>query len=920
MTTTPSTAAPSRTTPFDPAPAPPASAAARAALLDRLRGAPSATGWPAERGRSEPPTEQRRPRLEFGIPDDLAEGLAAAAREQGVPVLAILAAGLRTLLYRVASPWENTGVGEVVVGAGADGSWAPLRGPLDPGASFSGTSSPDTSSPDTTFADLAFADVASRAAAELRASAGGEFAIGEPVGTAVEDCCRAAVLLGGGGDLPLDLVFALDPEHDRRGSLTYDGLRHGPGTAGRIVAAYLELLRAAVRDPRTPIGLLPLVPARTAPAPDPAASGAEARATSGAASGADADGWDITAHGLFDRTAARYPDAPALRWDGGEMTYAELRAAADRYADRIGTARVVALSGPRCPELIVALLGILKSGAGYVPLDAAYPRERLDHMLADSGAEVLIGPAGIEGTLSVPEGVRVIDLYGTPVDAPALPSHPVVPRAAGSTADLCYVIYTSGSTGVPKGVAMPHRPLAALLDWQSRHSEAGPGWNTLQFAAFSFDGAFQEMFATWGTGGTLVLITDDVRRDPDRLVDWLGERNVHRLVLPFVALQQLAEASSRLGRYPSALREVITAGEQLLVSPLVREFFRHTGASLENQYGPSETHVVTAERLPADPADWPELPAIGHPIDRSVVEILDARLQPLPDGVPGEICVSGVPLADGYLGRPDLTAERFVVRDPAGAGTAPDRVYRTGDFGTRLPDGRIHYFGRRDGQIKVRGFRVELGEVEAQVLAQEGLADAVVVVRDGATEKQLVAYYRLAEGHDVPPRTLRAELARTLPGYMVPFACVAVTTLPLTPSGKVDRLTLAGRPLPQDLDAAYAAVLRERDPAPAVTPDSSAALDSAAAPFAELLVELWADALARDTIGVHTDVFALGAESVTAMKVASQLTEVFRLTVPPSMLFDRPTAAGQAAWFTARDAANDGRLAGIARLLLAYEA
>ncbi|MFD4903902.1 non-ribosomal peptide synthetase [Kitasatospora purpeofusca] len=895
MTTTPSTAAPSRSTPFDPAPAPPASAAARAALLDRLRGAPSATGWPADRGLPDPPPEQRRPKLEFELPGDLAEGLAAAAREQGVPVLAALAAGLRALLYRVASPWENTGVEEVVVGAGADGSWAPLRGPLD-----LGNSSPGNSSPGTSFSDLAFADLASRAAAELRASAGGEFANGEPVGTAVEDRCRAAVLLGGGGDLPLDLVFALDPEHERRGSLTYDSLRYGPDTAGRIVAAYLELLRAAVRDPRTPIGLLPLVPARTAPAPDPAASGADA--------------WDITAHGLFDRTAARYPDAPALRWDGGEMTYAELKAAADRCADRIGTARVVALSGPRCPELIVALLAILKSGAGYVPLDAAYPRERLDHMLADSGAEVLIGPAGIDGTLTVPEGVRVIDLYGMPVDAPALPSHPVAPRAAGTTADLCYVIYTSGSTGVPKGVAMPHRPLAALLDWQSRHSEAGPGWNTLQFAAFSFDGAFQEMFATWGTGGTLVLITDDVRRDPDRLVDWLGERNVHRLVLPFVALQQLAEASSRLGRYPSALREVITAGEQLLVSPLVREFFRHTGASLENQYGPSETHVVTAERLPADPADWPELPAIGHPIDRSVVEILDARLQPLPDGVPGEICVSGASLADGYLGRPDLTAERFVVRDPADAGAALDRIYRTGDFGTRLPDGRIHYFGRRDGQIKVRGFRVELGEVEAQVLAQEGLADAVVVVRDGATEKQLVAYYRLAEGHDVPPRTLRAELARTLPGYMVPFACVAVTALPLTPSGKVDRLTLAGRPLPQDLDAAYEAVLRERGPAVADSTDASAS------PFAELLVELWADALARDTIGVHTDVFALGAESVTAMKVASQLTEAFRLTVPPSMLFDRPTAAGQAAWFTARDAANDGRLTGIARLLLAYEA
>ncbi|MFI1710468.1 amino acid adenylation domain-containing protein [Streptomyces griseoruber] len=903
------------------APAPQTSEAARAALLDRLRGAPPAGTWPADRGVPQPPPGPRRPTLAFEIPADLAAGLAAVAREQGVPgVLATLAAGLHALLYRVASPWENAGIEEIVVGAGRDGAWAPLRQSLDP--------------------DTAFSDLASRAAAELRDAVGGEFALGEQSGIAAEDFCRAAVLIGG-GELPLDLVFAFDTENARHGELAYDGLRYAPDTAERIVAGYLELLRAAISDVKTPIGLLPLVPS---PARNPAA---EADGMSGASE------WDVTAHELFDRAAARYPEAQALRWDGGAMTYAELKAAADRCARRIGTARAVALSGPRCPELIVALLAILKSGAGYVPLDAAYPRDRLDHMLSDSRAEVLIGPAGIDGALTVPEGVRVIGLHDLLVDAPSLPVDPrSAPRPPATTADLCYVIYTSGSTGLPKGVGMPHRPLASLLDWQFRHSQAGPGWNTLQFAAFSFDVAFQEMFATWGTGGTLVLITDEIRRDPDRLVDWLTAQRVHRLFLPFVALQQLAEAAAHSGRYPAALREVVTAGEQLHVSPAVREFFRRTGASLENQYGPSETHVVTAERLSADPADWPELPAIGGPIDRAVVEILDERLQPLPDGVPGEICVSGVPLADGYLGRPDLTAERFAVRHPAVGPTGPVspgdsagvrpardaaepirvRTYRTGDFGTRLPDGRIHCLGRRDGQVKIRGFRVELGEVEAQILAQEGLAEAVVVVREGASDKQIIAYYLLAEGCDVPPRTLRDDLARILPGHMVPFACVAVTALPLTPSGKVDRRTLAGRPLPEDIDAAYEAVLEERgtaeaagaaDAVPAV-PDAAdgATADgtASASPFAELLVEIWADALARDAIGVHADLFALGAESATALEVASQLTEIFRVTVPARVLFDRPTAAGQAAWFAARDAAGDGRLADIARLLLASEA
>ncbi|WP_052489278.1 non-ribosomal peptide synthetase [Streptomyces sp. 150FB] len=902
--------------------------AVRAALLDRLRGAPPATTWPADRGVPHPPPGQRRSTLEFEIPGDLADGLAAVAREQDVPVLATLAAGLHALLYRVAAPWENAGVEEIVVGAGRDGSWAPLRQSLDP--------------------DTAFSDLALRAAADLRDAAGGEFVTGGPAGEqagepageragiAWEECCRAAVLIGG-GELPLDLVFTFDTENGRRGSLEYDGPRYAQDTAERIVAGYIELLRAATRDVKTPIGLLPLVPAPTL---NPAA---EAVGMSGA------DEWDVTAHELFDRAAARYPEAQALRWDGGEMTYAELKAAADRCAGRIGTARAVALSGPRCPELIVALLAILKSGAGYVPLDSAYPRERLDFMLTDSRADVLIGPAGIDGALTVPEGVRVIDLYDMLMDAPSLPADPrPAPRTPTTTADLCYVIYTSGSTGLPKGVGMPHRPLASMLDWQFRRSGAGPGWNTLQFAAFSFDVAFQEMFATWGTGGTLVLITDEVRRDPDRLADWLTEQSVHRLFLPFVALQQLAEASSNSGRYPAALREVITAGEQLHVSPAVREFFHRTGASLENQYGPSETHVVTAERLSADPADWPELPAVGSPIDRAVVEILDDRLQPLPDGVPGEVCVSGVPLADGYLGRPDLTAERFAVRVPAAGPAGPARpvdaqyardtpepsgvrTYRTGDFGTRLPDGRIQCLGRRDGQVKIRGFRVELGEVEAQILTQDGLAEAVVVVREGASDKQIVAYYLLAEGCDVPPRTLRGDLARILPGHMVPFACVPVTALPLTPSGKVDRRTLAARPLPEDLDAAYEAVLDERgtaeaaDAVPSVgeaadnTANAAAEGTASTSPFAELLVEIWADALARDAIGVHADLFALGAESATALEVASQLTEIFRLTVPPRVLFDRPTAAGQAAWFAARDAANDGRLADIARLLLAYE-
>ncbi|MGH3377577.1 MAG: amino acid adenylation domain-containing protein [Actinoallomurus sp.] len=881
-------------------------------LPQRRGDVPPVSTWPADADHLRPGApDDGRETVAFTLPGEITDGLDDAARTLQVSRLALLTTCLQVLLFRVRPSSTDSGTdadadaGEVVVGAATSrrraAHWLPLRQTID--------------------AAEPFGDLVVRAGADLReALSNRERSAPYPTadlasdcGVALDDVCRAILVLDAetdhgedeGADFALppdfgftpDLVITLPAGEGHEGTLEVARKHYSRQSADRILAGFLNVVRGAVHTPRTAVGYLPIVSDPAGPSPAPDQSGGAGFAT--------------PAHELFERSAERYPDVPALRWDGGELSYAELRTAAEHCAARLGTPRVVALSGPRSPELVIALLAILKCGAAYAPLDPTYPRERLDYMLADSSAEVLVCPQEDAASFSVPDGVRVVDLgtvlRGTDDPGPAS-GRPITGE------DLCYIIYTSGSTGQPKGVEMPHRPLASLLEWQSRHSAATTGWNTLQFAAFSFDVAFQEIFATWSTGGTLVLVGEETRRDPDRLLGHIIERRIHRLYAPFVALQQLAEFAVRSGRFPEELREVITAGEQLHVSPAIRQFFLRAGASLENQYGPSETHVVTAERLPADATEWPELPAIGTPIDRAVVEILDQRQQALPAGVPGEICVSGVPLAHGYAGKLELTEERFVHRGGAG-----DRTYRTGDFGRLLPDGRIQYLGRQDGQVKIRGLRVELGEIEARIKAQVGLADAVVVAPGSSTQaRRVIAYYLLTAGFDVPPRALRRSLTAVLPSHMVPIACVPLTRLPLTPSGKVDRRELANRPLPEDLDAAYLAV-REQQAGGAQHRPEHVDDTETDTPIQRVVAEVWAEALCRSTVGIHADLFTIGGNSRSALEVATLLSEIFRVKIPVRLLFDRRTVAEQASSLTEIDGTCAHSLDDIAQRLLEYD-
>lgn len=583
----------------------------------------------------------------------------------------------------------------------------------------------------------------------------------------------------------------------------------------------------------------------------------------------------------FDDTRHASPELPAVEYRGRRLSYEELGRAADELAahlhDLSVAGTVVGIRTDRSFRLPIAILGALRAGAAYMPLDHTYPQARLDFMMRDSGMRVLLTHRTPTGVPPVPPGTKVVLLDE---DQPTAQDRSR-PTHAATADDLAYVIYTSGSTGTPKGVAMPHGPLRNLISWQRETFKAGIGSRTLQFAAASFDVHFEEMFSTWGTGGCLVLIDEEIRRDSHRLLRFLDEQRLDRVFMPFVALQSLARTAQDVGRHPRSLREVVCGGEQLYITPAVRRFFDALpGVALHNQYGPSETHNVTALRLSGEPSSWPERAPIGRSIDAARVRVLDAEGNPAPVGVTGEIVIGGPVLARGYLGRPGLTAGRFT---PDPLGPPGSRVYRTGDSGRVDGQGRIHFLGRDDGQVKIRGFRVELGEIESAVRALPEAADAAVVVNESRTVgKRLVAY---VVGPSPLPDDLRDRLGRTLPEYMLPVAFVPVERLPLTPSGKLDRQALATREL-------------------TVTGSGVGPAGEAIGPADDgvqhELTLLWEHVLDAKDIAFNDNFFQLGGTSLLAAVLISRINERFGAYADLETFIARPTISEMAEWIGER--------------------
>ncbi len=511
--------------------------------------------------------------------------------------------------------------------------------------------------------------------------------------------------------------------------------------------------------------------------------------------------------------------------------------------------------------MVVGVLGILKAGGAYVPLDPGYPPERLSYMLADAAVPVVIthdaAAAALPDLQTLPATPTVIRLDR---DAATIAARPATrPPSAVTPEHLLYVLFTSGSTGRPKGVAMPHAPLVNLMHWQLRESKVGAGERTLQFAPFSFDVSCQEIFATLAAGGTLCLIDETVRRDPEALLRLLEDRSVARVFMPFIALQQLAETADRTDLVPSGLREVISAGEQLQVTPaLIKLFQRLDDCTLCNQYGPTECHVVSSYTCTGPPERWPTLPPIGRPIANTRLYLLDRSGEPVPIGVPGELFIGGRAVARGYLNDQALTTQRFT-SDPHGDGKS-ERRYRTGDLGRYLSDGTIEFLGRADHQVKLRGYRVEPGEVESVLLEHPAVREAAAVVReDRPGDRRLIGYVVADEDRRPEQDALRSFASQRLPEYMVPSAFVCLPSLPLTPSGKVDRRALlAERFAPLEQRAAYVA---PRDG------------------VEDVLASIWTDVLGVTAPGVHDNFFELGGHSLMVTQLVSRMRDALRTEV-----------------------------------------
>jgi amino acid adenylation domain-containing protein len=622
----------------------------------------------------------------------------------------------------------------------------------------------------------------------------------------------------------LELVLLETPD-GLRGAFNYNSDLFTPDTVARLAGHFDTLLRALVARPDARVSTVDLGGAgetagfnpTAAPYPDTA-----------------------TLHGLVEAQVDRTPDATAVEFDGRTLTYAELDARANRVAHRlrglgVGPDTLVAVCAERSTDLVVGLLGVLKSGAAYVPLDPEYPAQRLAFMLADADAPVLL----TQRHLAVPAGTATA-LYLD--DEPQWRDQPAGrPGQAAAPDDVAYMIYTSGSTGQPKGVPNTHRGIVNRLDWMQKAYRLGADDVVLQKTPASFDVSVWEFFWPLLTGARLVLAKPGGHKDPEYLRDLIvhsGVTTVHfvpSMLAVFLGTDGVADCTT--------LRRIVCSGEELPAA-LARRCTDLLPADLHNLYGPTEAAVdVSAWHCPPG-SDLSTVP-IGAPIQNIRLHVLDERFEPQPVGVPGQLYIAGVGLARGYHRRPELTAERFLP-DPFGPPGA--RMYATGDKARWRADGHLEFLGRLDEQVKLRGLRIELGEIAAVLRAQPGVADAAVVVRaDARGDKRIVAYV-VAE---VPPGDLRAALKRSLPDYMVPSAFVALDALPLSPSGKLDRKALPAPDTGRQLTTE------------AVEPRTDTE---------RMLAGIWREVLEElPRLGIDDDFFDLGGHSLLATQVVASV-------------------------------------------------
>ncbi|HEX4959375.1 MAG TPA: non-ribosomal peptide synthase/polyketide synthase, partial [Thermoanaerobaculia bacterium] len=577
-----------------------------------------------------------------------------------------------------------------------------------------------------------------------------------------------------------------------------------------------------------------------------------------------------TLAGLFRAQVEKNPQAIGLDFPGVAITYHELGARSARLAHElrilgVGRGSRVGVCFDRSPELIVSMLAVIEAGAAYVPLDPSYPSERLGWMLEDSGVSVVVAREADSKALP---GLAVETIL-LDRDAAKIAAHRTEPAVVETWADdLAYVMYTSGSTGRPKGTAIPQRAIVRLL-FETDYVKLGPDERIAHLSNVSFDAATFEVWGALLHGGTVVGIDREAALSPQALAAEIEERGVTTMFITTALFNQLVrEAPQGL----TGLRNLLFGGEACDPRLVRQGLEKGSPQRLLHVYGPTEsTTFATWHQVTALPASASTVP-IGKPLANTTAFVMDGGLRPVPVGVPGELLLGGDGLAQGYWRRPELTAERFIASP---FGPAGSRLYRTGDLVRWLPGGALEFLGRIDQQVKLRGFRIEPGEIEAALAAHPVVSAAVVKVWEPVPGDRRLAVWVVGKDGNAPDgKALRAFLEERLPAYMVPSAFVALPDLPLTPNGKVDRRALPD-PVATDLGS-------EAGVAPRTAEE-------------EILAGIWCEVLGAAGVGIHDDFFALGGHSLLATQVQSRAREAFAVELPLRSLFERPTVAALAA-------------------------
>ncbi len=674
----------------------------------------------------------------------------------------------------------------------------------------------------------------------------------------------------------LTLHLGKKPDGTLSGDFEYDASLFEQTSVAGWASCFVTLVEAFANQPAAAVCSLPVLSQATRDTIVQRSAGPQVQLAS--------DG--LTLPEIFEQQARLTPEAIALQFEEVAMTYAQLDQASNQLArllieNGIGTGDVVAMLLDRSAQLIVSVLAIVKAGAAYLPLDADYPVARIAFMLTDSQTPVVLTSQARLGLVQeilnqaqhadlAQAQTKILNIDDARLTSQLLAhSTSSISNAERGTAltgeHLVYLMYTSGSTGKPKGVGFLHKSLINLIRWQQA-TIPSQAMRVLQYSPISFDASAQEIAWTFSRGATLVLVDDQRRRDSRALLEYIAQQKIEHLYAPFVVLNNLAEARQNfaIDAWPKA---VFTAGEQLQITPDIRAAFEvHPGSRLHNLYGPTEAHVVSSYSLQGKASLWPEFPHIGYPIWNTELYVLDETLEPVPDGVVGELYIAGIGLARGYMGRPGLTAERFIACPfgPAGA-----LMYRTGDLASRLPDCAIRFLGRADDQVKIRGFRIELGEIEAAILKQfETLGQVAVIARVINGDKRLVAYI-VAQAGQVSPGTgeLRSGLSAILPDYMVPAYFVEVEQFPLSPSGKLDRRALPD-PTAQLNETEYRAPRSDNE---------------------ALLCRLFAEITGVEQAGIDDSFFMIGGHSLLAMRLVARIRQETGKTLALRAIFECPT-------------------------------